>query len=293
MNSNRLAILFTIFLLAATAAAKTSSSVLDEIESSASSSTSQMVVDGNAVFTGQVTGNKLVGDSFDVLEGTSVTGNVVTDVLFFDSATISSLTVSKVVAKGSVLNIQGDLIVRPAESSGSQGASFLEKGAWYMHSIETFEKDDEADDQAEKTESQGWDVDIFNECDNEMLFKNRFLGGHCALSYQEVSKQYDNLPAHKNIKVQAKFHLFDDWKGEGIYIKTDGHIVWSKNITSHNEDHSINLCGGESSDPHYNLHAEFTLPHEAKDLKLTFGSTLDRDPCEVSYAIDDVVLLIK
>jgi len=49
---------------------------------------------------------------------------------------------------------------------------------------------------------------------------NSFLGGHCLLSYQEVSKTY-TLPKHEHLKISASVHMFDNWDGESVYMKVN------------------------------------------------------------------------
>ena len=51
--------------------------------------------------------------------------------------------------------------------------------------------------------------------------ENYFLGGHCNLAADEISKMFLNLPAHEKIRVQATFHMFDNWQGEYGFMKID------------------------------------------------------------------------
>jgi hypothetical protein len=38
---------------------------------------------------------------------------------------------------------------------------------------------------------------------------------------------------------------------------------------------------------------DVTLPHNGDSVKLTFGSTLDEEPCNESFGIDDVMIYVK
>lgn len=81
--------------------------------------------------------------------------------------------------------------------------------------------------------------------------KNRFLGGHCILSNDEVIKHYAGLPEHKTLRINANIHFFDLWEGENVYLKIDGKIVWFKSAKSSKSQHAINICGGEKNDPKF------------------------------------------
>lgn len=88
-----------------------------------------------------------------------------------------------------------------------------------------------------------------SECANHP--KNRFLGGHCILSSDEITKHYENLPKHNTIKLNANIHLFDNWEGESVYLKIDDEMVWFKSVKASKSEHSFNICGGEASDPKF------------------------------------------
>jgi len=48
---------------------------------------------------------------------------------------------------------------------------------------------------------------------------NYFLGGHCKLSSDELSKTFENLPKHEHVRIVATYHMFDNWQGEYAYMK--------------------------------------------------------------------------
>ena len=88
-----------------------------------------------------------------------------------------------------------------------------------------------------------------NSCRNQPY--NRFLGGHCILSTDEVSKTYEDLPEHKTLKITANIHFFDNWEGENVYLKIDDQIVWFKSAKSSKSIAAINICGGDGADPRF------------------------------------------
>ncbi len=81
---------------------------------------------------------------------------------------------------------------------------------------------------------------------------NAFLGGHCNLSYNEVSKTFKNLPEHSKLKINAAYHMLDSWDGETGYMKVDDQIVWSRKGES--SEKGINLCGGDHNDAAFNMY---------------------------------------
>ena len=76
------------------------------------------------------------------------------------------------------------------------------------------------------------------------------------------------------------------------YMKINEQIVWAKEGKS-NEKNGINICCGDYNDPYFNLVIDVTIPHNESDVTITFGSTLDKDPCDASYGFQDVMLYIK
>ena len=100
--------------------------------------------------------------------------------------------------------------------------------------------------------------------------ENYFLGGHCNLAADEISKMFINLPTHEKIRIQATFHMFDNWQGEYGFMKIDNQrglfflslfifclnynfLVWKQNGFAPTLK-TMNLCGNlDYDDPHMNL----------------------------------------
>jgi hypothetical protein len=112
------------------------------------------------------------------------------------------------------------------------------------------------------------------------------FGGHCNFAAEEVTRNYQ-LPPHSWIRIAASYHMFDNWVGETGYLKLDDKVVWSQHGES--KTHGVHVCGGESADK-LNLPIYVTQPHSARNMTLSFGSTLPADPCNASFAIDNVVV---
>jgi len=57
---------------------------------------------------------------------------------------------------------------------------------------------------------------------------------------------------------------------------------------------SPNLCGNENyGDNSMNKQIDKILNHNENTVTITFGSTLNKSPCEASYGIDNVMIFIK
>ncbi|GFE54248.1 hypothetical protein BaOVIS_016520 [Babesia ovis] len=126
-----------------------------------------------------------------------------------------------------------------------------------------------------------------------------FLGGPCKLSKGRVNRFYLKLPPHSEIRVTGRVHFFDQWEGESLNIKADGATVWSQShnwcpSVSNTEciKYGIDSCGQEYPD-RLSVHYDISLPHKSDTLALEFNSTLEAEPCQASWGIDDVALFLR
>jgi len=108
-----------------------------------------------------------------------------------------------------------------------------------------------------------------------------------------LEKTFEALPGHQDVRIQAKYHMFDNWNGEYGYLKVDNNIVWTLNGKTPTHENAFNFGGLATADPKYNALIDVTLSHSGKSVKLEFGSSLNQEPCEASYGIDDVVIFVK
>ena len=74
-------------------------------------------------------------------------------------------------------------------------------------------------------------------------------------------------------------------------MKVDNEIVWMRE--GNNDSEGINVCGGKDNDPAFNLLIDVVVPHTSNKVVLSFGATLQKDPCDASFGIDDVMLYFK
>lgn len=121
------------------------------------------------------------------------------------------------------------------------------------------------------------------------------LGGYCNFAAEEVSKTFTKIPAHKNVKIKATFHYIDAWMGESAYLKAsvgdELHTVWSETYDS--SGGSIDVCGGKHSEARFASPIEVNIPHEGDKLTVTFGTTVDMDPCDLSWGVSNFQLYIR
>ncbi|GAB5359916.1 hypothetical protein AAMO2058_000583200 [Amorphochlora amoebiformis] len=126
-----------------------------------------------------------------------------------------------------------------------------------------------------------------------------FFGGYCALAGAKASLSLKDLPqAHKLIKIRARVHFFDRWVGETLYLKVNGNVVWTKShkhCTKVFVDmcRGLNTCGNEKYADTLSYNLEVVVPHVGKvSADIEFGSTLQGNPCEASWGIDDVMFFL-
>ncbi|GIX62661.1 uncharacterized protein BcabD6B2_20960 [Babesia caballi] len=138
-----------------------------------------------------------------------------------------------------------------------------------------------------------------------------FLGGPCKLSKGRVNRFYVGIPTHSEIRVTGRVHFFDQWNGKVSYgthyvdagetlsLKVDDATVWSQSYNwcptvgdAECVKYGIDSCGQEYPD-RLSVYYDVSLPHSAGSVALELTSTLDTDPCEASWGVDDVAVYIR
>lgn len=203
-----------------------------------------MRINSNLHVTGNVISSEINAGEARISGNTEVSNLIQAKNVVSESLQTKLLSVETISSPTGVVTIQGDLILTndiSADSLNVRATSFIvqEVKQWSLREHDDFE--------SEKS-LEGWSDKRTNKCNNG---KNTFLGGHCNFSYNEVYKIYKNLPAHKAIRVNASFHMFDSWDGETAYMKIDDEIVWTKQ--GQHSEKGINICGGDHNDPAFNV----------------------------------------
>ena len=224
---------------------------------------------GDLIVSGTVTCNDLTTTTLTTSGNLQVTKDVTVDTVTATTITTQQLSVRTITPPSGVLRIQGDLVI---SRTPGDTASFIQEQKWHEVAEDDFSQGE-----------GGWSEVGTGSCGGEA----RFLGGHCLLSSQEVSKTY-TLPPHTSVRVTGSYHMFDLWTGESGYLKADGQYVWS--LMGYSYENGLDVCGGPAPDPRLGATVDVTFKHTAKHLELRFGSTLKRDPCEASYGVGEVVI---
>jgi len=97
------------------------------------------------------------------------------------------------------------------------------------------------------------------------------------------------------MRIKATYHMIDNWEGEMGYMNVDSQAnVWSQKGISMRSVQAPNLCGNSNfGDQLMNKQIDKIMEHNSNSVNLTFGSTLTKDPCDASYAIDNVMIFIR
>ena len=160
------------------------------------------------------------------------------------------------------------------------------------------------EDFSEKVEN--WKTEDVNK--NEQIVGSEFtsecsgvkmLGGYGILSSNKISKTFENLPGHENIRVEVNYHFIDSWDGETGFLQADigtsGNMqyLWTESYSSFVGEKGINVCGGKWPEGKFSSPIDVSFPHKLNSLTLSFGSTCDGDPLDLSYGISLLRIYIK
>jgi len=190
-----------------------------------------------------------------------------------------------IVSKKDQLLIKGKIDADAVTADGLS-ASFLEIGGvrqWALHSLEDFEE----------VGTDGWSHGEMTECAGRKV-----LGGHCVernSKDKELSKQFNNLPPHTQVRVVASYMFIDSWDGETGYMKVQDNTVWAETYDHALGDakHGINMCGNGTPERKFKRAIDITVPHTGTSVQVSFGATTDEHSCDESFAIDSVMVFTR
>lgn len=148
------------------------------------------------------------------------------------------------------------------------------------------------DDDFESAPDPGWSVSTRYSCGSF----STILGGYGIISGGEISNDIDAYAiAHTSVWVDLSYEKLDSWDGETGYVNVDGTTIWSLAMNDHggtgaevcgwnrggasswDSEHAVNVITAQSADP----------------IALVAGSTLDQDPGDESWGLDDVLVWIR
>jgi hypothetical protein len=244
-----------------------------------------MRINSNFKVTGGITANRFFAETAELTGNTRIGHKLQSNTINTDKLVAQTIVVEKLLSSTGVITIEADVIINNdimANTISMRGASFVLEGVkqWGLTHHDDFE--------TEKS-LEGWSDKRVSRCKNS---KNTFLGGHCNLSFNEVTKVFKSLPPHEKLKVNAAFHMLDSWDGEYAYMKIEDEKVWTKR-GQYSPDKGIDICGGDHNDPAFNIPINVSIPHTGNEVKISFGSTLDEEPCNESFGIDDVMIYVR
>lgn len=125
------------------------------------------------------------------------------------------------------------------------------------------------------------------------------LGGYGKLSKGFISKQFDTLPTHSEIRVKANFHFIDKWDNQTAYMKIgrsnkeESYIVWTDSHIQIDTENTINICGNSTGESKFISLIDIIFPHNSEKLYIEFGTNiLEHDPNNISWGISNFQLYI-
>ena len=123
------------------------------------------------------------------------------------------------------------------------------------------------------------------------------LRGYCIFSDKEVTKTFSDLPSHTLVKIIANYHFIDAWIGETGYLKIDleGEMeyVWTEGYKAGQAGEGKNVCGAHHAEGKFFTGIEVVVPHSESNLKITFGATVEEDPCDESWGVSGLQIFTK
>ena len=144
---------------------------------------------------------------------------------------------------------------------------------------------------------------------------DEFLGGHCVLSNGPARKVFSQLPAHTQLRVTARYHFIDNWRGETAFAQVDSKFVWTSvhrgaaaAAAPAGGAVGIQMCGSEQFlESRLSAPIDVSVPHTASTVSIAFGahsaasatgavrSLADerQNACERSFGVDDVSIYIR
>ena len=121
------------------------------------------------------------------------------------------------------------------------------------------------------------------------------LGGYKVLgSGAYVEKTFDLIgaPAHGLVRVEFEFFFIDSWdSGEEARMYVDSELAWSSASDFHHHG-GQNYCGWSIFDDKPAVSVSADVLSSASNVTVRFTTTLDQDPTDESWGIQNVRVLV-
>ncbi len=105
---------------------------------------------------------------------------------------------------------------------------------------------------------------------------------------------------HLKIRVSARYHFLDDWRGETAFAKLDKNFLWTHTTPASPSAGGINMCGNPAFPEHrFSTPIDVVLSHAEKDVTIAFGleghneAQAKRSACDRSFGVDDVMVYVR
>jgi len=140
----------------------------------------------------------------------------------------------------------------------------------------------------------GWSKNVVTECGGVKM-----LGGYCQFGSGEVVKNFENLPVHSQLRIEANYHFIDAWHGEVGFMRINNgkdnemQYAWIESYSAFGGDRGINVCGGKWPEGKFSVPINITIPHKANTIKIGFGATTEQDACDQSFGISGIRIYVK
>ena len=231
---------------------------------------------GDMTVTGALRTTSIRSNQLTVDGSISVTNDIESASLNAQKAKVTVLETSVLSSPTGSVQVSGDLNFSDAPISALELDTTVliqnDVKQWQMVHHDTFD-----------AHADGWNTDERSSCEGS---ENYHLAGHCKHVGNEVTKTFKNLPAHRLLRLQARYHFLDSWEGESAFAKANGQIVWAdSNDASDMHPHALNICGGSHPDRRFSTPIDVTFPHTGDYVEISFGATLDEHPCNESFGV--------
>ncbi|SBS84526.1 conserved Plasmodium protein, unknown function [Plasmodium ovale] len=125
------------------------------------------------------------------------------------------------------------------------------------------------------------------------------LGGYGKLSKGIISKTFENIPSHTQIRIKSNFHFIDEWNNQTAFLKIkrdekeDFFYVWTDTHSHVNKENAINICGNPTGESKFVSLIDVIIPHTSNKLIVEFGTTIQSDtPNDLSWGISSFQLFV-
>jgi hypothetical protein len=139
----------------------------------------------------------------------------------------------------------------------------------------------------------GWSSNLTSTCGGPA----RILGGYCRLAGTPVDKTFERLPAHRAVRIMARYYFIDAWDSMVGTMRLDRDVVWTQQHTAcpGGACRAVSVCGREDVPDTIGTLIDVTRPHLSPKLTVTFGThgMHGADPCDVSYGVQAVSVYVK